>query len=108
MNISFYHDNEQYSWSLIRTRYFVKEHQWRGLFPALFIKKEGFLLIQKTVNRLRKNNGYISIETVIVAGLVIGLGAIAIASFQTSANHISQTSIGQINGVENSFSNLSL
>ncbi|PLS15024.1 hypothetical protein CVD28_24400 [Bacillus sp. M6-12] len=62
--------------------------------------------MQKTINALRKNSGYVSIETVIVAGLIIGLGAFAITSFQGASNGVRDTAIEQVKAVQTNYENL--
>ncbi|PLS19745.1 hypothetical protein CVD28_04865 [Bacillus sp. M6-12] len=62
--------------------------------------------MQKVMNTLRKNSGYVSIETVIVAGLIIGLGAFAITSFQEASNGVRDTAIDQVKAVQTNYENL--
>lgn len=52
--------------------------------------------MQKLMNLLKKNSGYISIEAVIVAGLIIGLGTTAITKFSDSANTVTQSAIDKV------------
>ena len=51
------------------------------------------------INQLRKSSGYISIETVVVAGLIIGIGATTIAQFRQSANTVSSSAIEKVDNV---------
>ena len=62
--------------------------------------------MQKVVNKLRKSEGYIAIEMIIVAGLIIGLGALAIASFQTEANGVTGKALKQVNDVQKNYDGL--
>ena len=62
--------------------------------------------MQKLINKMRKKAGYVSIETVIVAGLVIGLGALSISSFQTSANGVTKTALEQVDNVQSNYEGL--
>jgi Tfp pilus assembly protein PilV len=62
--------------------------------------------MQKVLNFMRKNSGYVSIETVIVAGLIIGLGALSISSFQGSANGVTGKALTQVNNVQNNYDGL--
>jgi Tfp pilus assembly protein PilV len=62
--------------------------------------------MQKVMTKLKKNSGYVSIETVIVAGLIIGLGALSIASFQTSSNGVTSKALGQVNKVQTNYDGL--
>ncbi len=62
--------------------------------------------MERLVNTLRKNMGYISIETVIVAGLIIGLGALSISAFQTSANGVTSKALTEVNNIQTNYQNL--
>lgn len=62
--------------------------------------------MQKVVNVLRKKAGYVSIETVIVAGLIIGLGALSISSFQSSANGVTSRALKQVDDVQTNYDGL--
>jgi Tfp pilus assembly protein PilV len=62
--------------------------------------------MQKAINTLRKNSGYVSIETVIVAGLIIGLGALSISSFQTSSNGVTTKALSQVDSVQTNYTGL--
>ncbi|WCK57692.1 hypothetical protein PP175_27025 (plasmid) [Aneurinibacillus sp. Ricciae_BoGa-3] len=62
--------------------------------------------MQKVMNKLRKNGGYVSIETVIVAGLIIGLGALSISAFQQSANGVTTQALTQVHNVQDNYSKL--
>jgi F0F1-type ATP synthase membrane subunit c/vacuolar-type H+-ATPase subunit K len=63
--------------------------------------------MQKVMNFMRKNSGYVSIETVIVAGLIIGLGALSISSFQGSANGVTGKALAKVSSVQNNYDSLS-
>lgn len=52
--------------------------------------------MQKVMNLLKKNSGYISIEAVIVAGLIIGLGTTAITKFSASASSVTDSAIAKV------------
>lgn len=56
--------------------------------------------MNKLTNVLRKQSGYISIETVIVAGLIIGMGAVTISKFRKSAAEIVEKAITQVEAVQ--------
>ena len=64
--------------------------------------------MQKVVNKLRKNEGYVSIETIIVAGLIIGLGALAISAFQKSADGITTTALNRVEDVQDNYDGLNI
>lgn len=55
---------------------------------------------------LRKKIRLCFIETVIVAGLIIGLETLPIASFQTSANGVTAKTFKQVNGLQNTYNYL--
>lgn len=48
------------------------------------------------VNILRKGEGYVSVETIIVAGLMIGIGAYAIREFYLVGKDITNDSIDKV------------
>lgn len=58
--------------------------------------------MQKMMNLLKKNSGYISIEAVIVAGLIIGLGTTAITKFSTSASSVTDSAIAKVSAAVSS------
>ncbi|WCK57691.1 hypothetical protein PP175_27020 (plasmid) [Aneurinibacillus sp. Ricciae_BoGa-3] len=62
--------------------------------------------MQKVINSLRKNSGYVSIETVIVAGLIIGLGALSISAFQSSANGVTTQALAKVHSVQTNYNSL--
>lgn len=62
--------------------------------------------MQKLVNTLRKKSGYVSVEIIIVAGLLIGLGALSISSFQTSANKVTSKALQQVEDVQDNYDGL--
>lgn len=53
--------------------------------------------MQKFINTLRKCGGYISIEVVVVAGLMFGIGAYAIFEFYQVGRCVSDESIEKVN-----------
>lgn len=55
--------------------------------------------MEKMINILRKKEGYVSIETIIVAGLVIGLGAISLGSFRTTTSGVMSDAVDTVNTV---------
>ena len=53
--------------------------------------------------KMKNEEGYISIETVIVAGLVIGLGVLTISAFQKQANSVSNKALENIKNANDSY-----
>ena len=51
------------------------------------------------INQLRKSEGYISIETVVCAGLIIGIGALTISKFRSSADTVATNAIEKVDNV---------
>ena len=62
--------------------------------------------MRNLVNTLRKKSGYVSIETIIVAGLLIGLGSLSISSFQASSNKVTSKALTQVENVQNNYDNI--
>lgn len=56
--------------------------------------------MEKFINSMKKREGYISIETIIVAGLVIGLGAVAIGNFQSSGNEVVKKATDTVSSIQ--------
>lgn len=56
--------------------------------------------MKRFINTLRKCGGYIGVEVVIVAGLMIGIGAYAIANFYGVAQELTDNAIKKINEVQ--------
>ncbi|WCF11407.1 hypothetical protein NDS46_31105 (plasmid) [Paenibacillus thiaminolyticus] len=53
--------------------------------------------MKKVLDALKNKAGYISIETIIVAGLVIGLGAYALTEFYATAQGATEMSMDKVN-----------
>ena len=51
------------------------------------------------IQKLKNRAGYVSVETVIVAGLIIALGAYAISQFYTTSQATTEWSMQNINKV---------
>ena len=64
--------------------------------------------MKKIINTLRKKAGYVSIETIIVAGLLIGLGSLSISSFQTSSNKVTSKALSQVEKVQTNYDNITV
>ena len=62
--------------------------------------------MRNLVNTLRKKSGYVSIETIIVAGLLIGLGSLSISSFQASSNKVTSKALAQVEDVQSNYDNI--
>ena len=60
--------------------------------------------MRKMLEMIKNSKGYISIETVIVAGLIIGLGVFTISAFQTSSVSVANKALNNIKTANNSYS----
>lgn len=52
--------------------------------------------MSKLKKLLKKKKGYVSIETIICAGLIIGLGVFTISAFQSKGNTITKKAMTNI------------
>lgn len=52
--------------------------------------------MDKILNFVRKQTGYVSIEVIVVAGLIIGIGAITLSKFSTGGGNVIDRSIENI------------
>jgi len=59
--------------------------------------------MQKLMTGMKKKEGYIAIETIIVAGLIIGLGALSIAAFQSASNNVTTTALTKVSDVQSNY-----
>lgn len=57
--------------------------------------------MNKFLTKIKKSKGYVSIETIIVAGLVIGVGVVAFIAFQGRANNITSSSLNKVDEATN-------
>lgn len=55
--------------------------------------------MQKLMTQLKKNDGYISIETILVAGLIIVLGIVLILKFSGSTKEVTNSSAAAIHAI---------
>lgn len=55
--------------------------------------------MRKMLNQLKNKAGFISIETVIVAGLMIGLGAFAVTQLYITGQTTTEDAIDRVNQV---------
>ena len=58
--------------------------------------------MNKMLNKIKESKGYVSIETIVVAGLVIGVGVVAFMAFQTKANTITNSALDKVQNATNS------
>lgn len=57
--------------------------------------------MSKFLTKIKKSKGYVSIETIVVAGLVIGVGVVAFMAFQGRANKITSSSLNKVDEATN-------
>ena len=57
--------------------------------------------MSKFLTKIKKSKGYVSIETIVVAGLVIGVGVVAFMAFQGRANTITSNSLNKVDEATN-------
>lgn len=53
------------------------------------------------IKKIKNSKGYVSIEAIVISGLVIGVGVIAFMAFQTKANSTVNQSLNTIEKAEN-------
>lgn len=58
--------------------------------------------MNKMLAKIKESKGYVSIETIVVAGLVIGVGVVAFMAFQKKANKITNSSLDKVENATNS------
>lgn len=52
--------------------------------------------MKNVLAKIKNSRGYVSIETIVVAGLVIGIGVVAFMAFQGKANDITDKALNQV------------
>lgn len=57
--------------------------------------------MSKFLTKIKESKGYVSIETIVVAGLVIGVGVVAFMAFQGRANTITSSSLNKVDEATN-------
>lgn len=57
--------------------------------------------MKNILTKIENTKGYVSIETIVVAGLVIGIGVVAFMAFQTRANKITTNSLDKVDTATN-------
>lgn len=58
--------------------------------------------MNKVLAQVKNSKGYVSIETIVVAGLVIGIGVVAFMAFQKRANKMTSDSLNKVETATNS------
>lgn len=58
--------------------------------------------MNKVLAQVKNSKGYVSIETIVVAGLVIGIGVVAFMAFQKRANKMTSDSLNKVESATNS------
>lgn len=58
--------------------------------------------MNKMLAKIKETKGYVSIETIVVAGLVIGVGVVAFMAFQGKANTITNKALEKVDDATNS------
>ena len=58
--------------------------------------------MKNVLAKIKSSKGYVSIETIVVAGLVIGVGVVAFMAFQGRANKITTNSLNKVDQATNS------
>lgn len=58
--------------------------------------------MKNVIAKVKNTKGYVSIETIVVAGLVIGIGVVAFMAFQTKANKITNNALDKVEEASNS------
>lgn len=53
------------------------------------------------IKKIKNSKGYVSIEAIVISGLVIGVGVVAFMAFQSKANSTVNTSLNSIQKSEN-------
>lgn len=62
--------------------------------------------IEHYINLLKKNNGYIAIETIIISGMILGLGALTLGGFGDNSSSLVNVSNNTITHTNNLFNSL--
>ncbi len=59
--------------------------------------------MKKMLTKIKNSKGYVSIETVIVAGLIIGLSIFTIVAFQNKGNEVSKKALTNIDNANSNY-----
>lgn len=57
--------------------------------------------MNKALTKIKESKGYVSIETIVVAGLVIGVGVVAYMAFQNKSNALLKNSLNKVEEANN-------
>ena len=57
--------------------------------------------MNKILAKIKETKGYVSIETIVVAGLVIGVGVVAYMAFQNKSNALLKNSLNKVENANN-------
>lgn len=58
--------------------------------------------MKNIAKKIKNTKGYVSIETIVVAGLIIGMGVVALMAFQNKANNITNSALDKVESASNS------
>lgn len=58
--------------------------------------------MKKLFKKLKSKKGYISIEVIIVAGLLLSVGVVSLMAFQSKANKVTKNSLTKVEEAANS------
>lgn len=61
--------------------------------------------MEKILMNIKNSKGYVSIETLIVAGLIIGFGAFLIAKFVQSGKKVGDSGLNHVNTAQTQMDN---
>lgn len=52
--------------------------------------------MKSILNRIRNSKGFVSIEVIMIAGIIIVIGSVVLFAFSQKANSISNTAVDQL------------
>lgn len=58
--------------------------------------------MKKLIEKVRESKGFISIEVIMIAGIIIVIGAVVMYAFTNNANTISNTAVNQLQDANDS------
>lgn len=62
--------------------------------------------MKKMLNKIKAKNGYVSIETVIIAGLLIALAVVILSGLKKKADKLSGQGSSQLNNADKEYADL--
>ena len=62
--------------------------------------------MEKILNKIKAKKGYVSIETVIIAGLLIALAVVILSSLKKRADKLSGQGTSQLNNADKEYADL--